>query len=336
MKLKKDKTYIIAEIGINHEGNLKKAIKLVREAKNSGADAVKFQMFKPETLANISSQKTEDQKKSLSKKETLFKMLKRVSLRTNDLMKLRKLSKNLKIDFICSIFDDESLKISKKLNLNAYKIASSDLTDLNLIKKISKLKKPIILSTGMGSKTEIAKVLKILKKNKIYLLHCVSMYPCPKDFVNLKRMTFLKKMHGNVGYSDHSLGVEASLLAISMGAKILEKHFTINKNNIGADHMLSADPKDLKIICDFALNYKKILGSGNIEPSIKEKKMRKFFRKSIYASRKILLGEKINETNIKSMRPQSHIKSEEFYKILGKKVKKNIKIYEPIKKNQIS
>tara|TARA_A100001015_G_scaffold228288_1_gene257960 strand:+ start:128 stop:1138 length:1011 start_codon:yes stop_codon:yes gene_type:complete len=335
MKIKKNKTYIIAEIGINHEGNIKNAIKLVKKAKNSGADAVKFQMFQPETLVNLNSRKTKDQNKTISKKETLYKMFKRVSLRTNDLIKLRRLSKNLKIDFICSVFDDESLKISKKLNLDAYKIASSDLTDINLIKKISKQNKPIVISTGMGSKTEIEKSLKILKKNKVYLLHCVSMYPCPKNFVNLKRMKSLKKICGAVGYSDHSQGNEASILAISMGAKILEKHFTMNKNRVGVDHMLSADPKDLKIICDFALNYKKILGDGDIEPSNNEKKMRKFFRKSIYSSREILSGEKISKFNIRTMRPQSHIKSEEYYNILGKKVKKNIKIYEPIKKNKI-
>ena len=335
MKLKQNKTYVIAEIGINHEGSLNNAIKLIRAAKNSGADAVKFQMFKPETLANKLSKKSEDQKKSISKKESLYQMLKRVSLKEKDLIKLRKLSKNLKIDFISSIFDEESLKISNKLNLDAYKIASSDLTDIVLIKKISKKKKPIILSTGMGSKIEIAKVLKLLKKNKVYLLHCVSMYPCPKNFANLNRMHALKKLCKNVGYSDHTLGIEASLMSISMGASVLEKHFTMNKKRVGADHMLSADPNDLKVICDYAINFKSLLGKGKIEPSSKEKKMRKFFRKSIYASKNIIAGTKINEKNTKFMRPQSHLKSEDFYKILGKKTKQKIEIYEPINNNKI-
>ncbi len=328
----KDKTYVIAEIGINHEGSLKKAIKLVREAKNSGADAVKFQLFKAETLASKSSKKTLDQKKSTSKKESLYEMLRRVTLGIKDLKKLRKLAKALKIDFICSVFDDGSLKMSKKLNLDAYKIASSDLTDLNLISKISNFKKPIILSTGMGSKTEINRALKILKKNKVYLLHCVSMYPCPKNFINLRRMNSLKKLHKKVGYSDHSIGIEASIKSISMGAKILEKHFTINKNSVGADHLLSADPHDLKIICDFALKHRHILGNGKIEPSYNEKKMRKFFRKSIYASRDILMGEKISEKNIKIIRPQSYIKSEDIYKILGKKIIKKKLKNEPLRK----
>jgi len=335
MKLKQNKTYVIAEIGINHEGSLNNAIKLIRAAKNSGADAVKFQMFKPETLANKLSKKSEDQKKSISKKESLYQMLKRVSLKEKDLIKLRKLSKNLKIDFISSIFDEESLKISNKLNLDAYKIASSDLTDIVLIKKISKKKKPIILSTGMGSEIEIVKVLKLLKKNKVYLLHCVSMYPCPKNFANLNRMHALKKLCKNVGYSDHTLGIEASLLSISMGASVLEKHFTMNKKRVGADHMLSADPNDLKVICDYAINFKNLLGKGKIEPSSKEKKMRKFFRKSIYASKNIIAGTKINEKNTKFMRPQSYLKSEDFYKILGKKTKKKIEIYEPINNNKI-
>ena len=273
MKIKKNSPYIIAEIGINHEGNFNLAKKSIKSAKDSGADAVKLQLFNPNTLAKEKSVKTNDQKKRISKKETLFQMLKRMSLNLNELKRLKKYAKNISLDFICSIFDEESLNLSKKIGLDAYKIASSDLTDLKLIKQIQKIDKPVILSTGMGSYNEIKTAIKILKGKKVYLLHCVSLYPCPISLINLKRMISLsRKFKLPTGYSDHSLGVNACLMALSMGSKIIEKHFTLNKNWIGADHELSADYKDMKIICDFSKNYQKLSGNGLIEPTTKEKK----------------------------------------------------------------
>ena len=182
----------------------------------------------------------------------------------------------------------------------------------------------------MASKKEILNTLKILKKKKLYLLHCVSLYPCPKKLVNLKRMISLKKITNNIGYSDHSLGINSSISAISMGAKILEKHFTLNRNKSGADHLLSAEPHELKIICDYAADHAISKGNGVIEPSFAEKKMRKFFRKSIYSTKVIMKGEKISRNNIKSMRPQNFLKSEYFEKILGKKAKKKINMSEAI------
>lgn len=277
MKIKTEKTYIIAEIGINHEGNFKKAINLIKSAKNSGADAVKFQIFKPETLASKNTKKTNDQKKNI-KTESLYNMWKRMEFSLSQWKKLKRLAINLNLDFISSVFDEESLKLSKKIDLSAYKVASSDLTDVKLLKDLSSLKKPIIISTGMGSVDEIKKALNILKKNKVYLLHCVSLYPCPVNLVNLRRMKNLSSMFNkDIGYSDHSLGINASLTSIMMGAKILEKHFTLDKNQKGADHKLSADPKDLKLISDYTNKFHKLLGNGKIEPSNKEKKNEKIF-----------------------------------------------------------
>ena len=336
MKIKNNKTYIIAEIGINHEGSFSCAKKLIKKAAESGADAVKFQIFKPETLASKMSKKTNDQKKRVKKKEDLFQMWKRMEFTLSQWKKLKTLSRKLKIDFISSIFDEESLKLSKKINLTAYKVASSDLTDVKLLKDLSLQKKNIIISTGMGSLNDIKKALKILRKRKVYLLHCVSLYPCPTNLINLKRMEALSsRFNKQVGFSDHSIGVSASLASISMGAKIIEKHFTLNKKKKGADHSLSADPNDLKIISEFANKFEVLKGNGKIEPDKSEKKMRKFFRKSIYAKLKISKGEKFTEKNIVCRRPQNSIKSENYFKIIKKRSNKDILIDQPIYQNDI-
>ena len=335
MKIKTEKTYIIAEIGINHEGNFKKAINLIKSAKNSGADAVKFQIFKPETLASKNTKKTNDQKKNI-KTESLYNMWKRMKFYLSQWKKLKRLAISLNLDFISSVFDEESLKLSKKIDLSAYKVASSDLTDVKLLKDLSSLKKPIIISTGMGSVDEIKKALNILKKNKVYLLHCVSLYPCPVNLVNLRRMKNLSSMFNkDIGYSDHSLGINASLTSIMMGAKILEKHFTLDKNQKGADHKLSADPKDLKLISDYTNKFHKLLGNGKIEPSNKEKKMRKFFRKSIYAKKDISKNGKLIKKNIVCRRPQNSIKSDDYFKIINKRLNKKIIANQAIYENDI-
>ena len=336
MKISKNQTYVIAEIGINHEGNFNLAKKSIRSAAYAGANAVKLQIFNPKTVAQRESIKTKEQKKRTPKKESLFQMLKRMTLNLNEYKKLKIYAKKMSLDFICSVFDTESLNLSKKIGLDAYKIASSDLTDLKLINEIKKVNKPIILSTGMGSYNEIKKAVRILKKKKIYLLHCVSLYPCPITSVNLKRINSLtNKFNLPVGYSDHSLGVNACFAAITMGSKVIEKHFTLNKKWKGADHELSADQKDMNMICNFAKNFKKLSGNGLIEPSNKEKKMRKFFRKSLFAKKNMKVGEKISLDKIEARRPAFYIKSENISKIIGKRIKNNILKDDPIKKSNI-
>lgn len=334
MKIKNNTPYVIAEIGINHEGNFNLAKKSIKSASLAGAQAVKLQLFNPKTLAQKKSKKTKDQKKRTSNKESLFQMLARMKLSLNQLKKLKTYSKSLSLDFICSIFDEESLQLSKKIGLDAYKIASSDLTDLKLIYEIKKLDKPIILSTGMGSFNEIKNAINILKGKKVFLLHCVSLYPCPNKYINLNRIKSLEKRFNlPIGYSDHSLGVNACLLAIMMDSKVIEKHFTINKSWKGADHILSADFKDMKTICDFAKSFQTIKGRGIIEPSNNEKKMRKFFRKSIFAKADIQKGEKILLKKIEARRPGIYLKAENFKKILNKKAKRKIFKDTPIQKN---
>lgn len=324
-------TYVIAEIGINFDGKFERAKKLIRLAKLCGVDAVKFQIFKARTLAREDTKKTSDQKKNLKKKDNLSKMWKKMELTEKQISLLSLIAKKNNLDFLCSVFDLESLKKTKKY-IDAIKVASSDITDIELIKEIAKTKKKIILSTGMANYKEIKNIFKYLKKNKVVLLHCVSLYPCPENLINLKRMTILKKkFNTQVGYSDHSIGNYASYAAISMGATVLEKHFTDNKMIKGADHLLSADQSDMTKIVNFSKMINKIKGDGLIRPSVKERNMKKFFRKSIYYNSDIKKGSVILKKNIFAARPFKFICSSKMKSLFGKKVKKNLKANMPVK-----
>ena len=328
---KLNKPYIIAEIGINHEGNYSIAKKLIIEAKKAGADAVKFQVFKPDTLAIENSKKTNFQKKT-SGKENLSNIWKRVSLTFNSLRKLKNTAKKLKIDFICTPFDFDSLKQIMKLNLSAIKVASSDITDIPLLSEIAKTQKPIILSTGMSNSNEISIALKAIKTKNVAILHCVSMYPCKYKQANLKRILALKKKFNQnvIGYSDHCKNFEASILALSMGAKIIEKHFTLDKNRKGLDHSLSADPNDLKVICDFAKNMNYLYGKETINVSKKEKKSKKSFRKGIYFNNHIQKNHIISNEDLIIRRPENKTKPKMYFKVIGKKAKKKYNLHDDV------
>ena len=336
MKIRKNKTYIIAEIGINHEGKYNIAKKLILNAAKAGADAVKFQIFNPITLATPEIKKTQHQKRKNKKKESLFKMWNRMTFTLNQWKNLKRIAKAKSLDFICSVFDEESIKKAKSIGIDAYKIASSDLTDYKLFKILKNVKKPILLSTGMGSRIEIKNAISRIRSKNIYILHCVSLYPCPGNFVNLKRIISLKKKYNKpTGYSDHSIGTNACIGAIALGAKIIEKHFTLNKKKLGSDHMLSADLKDLKEICNFGKNFKKQLGTGSIEPSKKEKGMRKFFRKSIFAKNDIFPNDTFSLKNLDTRRPSANLTADKIDMIINKKAKKKINKNEIIKLHYI-
>lgn len=332
MRIKRNSTYIIAEIGINHEGNFARAKKLVNLAKKSGVDAVKFQVFKPETMAQKVSKKTDLQKKSTNQKESLYNMWKRVELKENELRKLKILTKKLSLDFICSAFDEESLHIVKKLKPAAIKIASSDINDVELLKEAKKLKLPVIISTGMATQKDISKAIKLFQKQNSFFLHCVSMYPVPENFINLNRMMSIKNRYKvNVGYSDHSNNFHAAFASVSLGAQILEKHFTDNKKRIGADHSLSADFREMKSIVEFSKKISILRGNGLIEPTKKEAAYKKYFRKGIYASREIKKGEKFSKNNIIKRRPENSSEIQKYLGLIGKKSKFNYKPKDTIK-----
>lgn len=324
---KLNKPYIIAEIGINHEGCYNTAKKLISEAKKAGADAVKFQVFEPATIATENARKTKLQKKN-SGKENLADIWKRVCLSKQSLMKLRLFANNIRIDFICTPFDFKSLALVKKLNVDALKIASSDITDIPLLSEIAKSTKPIIISTGMSNDKEITRALNTIKKKNISILHCVSLYPCEYHKANLRRILALKRKYKNyaIGYSDHCKSVLASILAINLGATIIEKHFTLDKNKMGLDHSLSADTFDLKIICDYAKNFNLLLGTKKIIPSSYERNFKKLFRKGIYFKKTLNKNEVITKEHLIIRRPENFARPELYNFIVGKKVKKRMNV----------
>lgn len=332
----KKSCYIIAEIGINHEGNFERAKKLVLNAKKAGANAVKFQYFNPETLAEKKSKKTSSQSRNTNSKESLFEMWKRMKFSFNQFKKLKEISKKNNLDFICSIFDKESLDQCIKLNIDAIKVASGDITDHYLLENIAKVKKPILVSTGMADKYEIKKALKILDKKEVYLLHCVSLYPVPFKKENLLRINSLKNLTKKIGYSDHSPNINTSLLAVSMGVDILEKHFTLKKTDLGADHSISADYHDLKTICDFAKQIPYLKGDGQIRPSHNELYMKKFFRKSIYYKKNLRKNTKIKLSDIYFRRPKKGVCASEIKKIIGKKIRINSVKDHPLRKEDFN
>tara|TARA_B100001123_G_C15291934_1_gene1017779 strand:- start:757 stop:1761 length:1005 start_codon:yes stop_codon:yes gene_type:complete len=329
--MKRSKTYVIAEIGINHNGSIKIAKKLIVDAKISGADAAKFQIFEPETLGRPKMQKNKDQKKNSKKNVTLDKMWKKVYLNEKKIKVLKKFCKKNNLDFICSVFDKKSLTKVLSIGVDYIKIASSDINDIFLLKEVKSSGKKVILSTGMANLKEINRAKKILGK-KVDILHCVSMYPCPIKYANLYRITQLRKELGvNIGYSDHTKGNNACKIAIMLGAKVIEKHFTYNKKLIGADHNISADKGDLKEIVQFARNYEEYLGNGKIKPSPLEEKNKNFFRKGLYFSKDIKNKKKININDLAFLRPSNAMDVSNYKSILGKKLKKNVYKFQKIK-----
>jgi N,N'-diacetyllegionaminate synthase len=331
-----NKPYIIAEIGINHEGRYDYISKLIYSAKRAGANAVKFQIFTAESLADKNSKIKKNFYKK-NKKETLFNMWKRLEIDNKKLNLINSLCKKIKIDLIFSIFDYDSLLRLKKIKIKFIKIASSDINDFPLLERIKKFRKKIIISTGMASEAEIKKIINFFGKKNIFLLHCVSLYPCPENKINLRRIEKLrKKFKIDVGFSDHTIGVNASIIALSNGANILEKHFTLNKKSDGPDHKLSANETDLKLICDFSKKINLLKGNGKINPSKEEMKMLNFARKSIYVKKNIFKNDLFTSDNLEVRRPKGFFEPVQLNKIINKKSSTNIKSGTNLKSTHIS
>jgi N,N'-diacetyllegionaminate synthase len=329
MKIDNKRTFIIAEAGVNHNGSIKKALKLIDVAKRSGADAIKFQTFKAENLATDYAPKAEYQKYKSVKKETQFQMLKKLEL-TDEMHKVCfKECKKKKIIFISSAFDLESLEYLKKFNLNYFKVPSGEITNLPYLEALGKFGRKIILSTGMSNTSEIKKALKILatngaKKNNIILMQCTSAYPAPYCEINLNTIATLREVFKlNIGFSDHSLGIQASIAAVALGAKVIEKHLTLNKKLKGPDHRASLNPKEFKLMVDSIRVVEKTLGDKIKKITKSEKKNIYIVRKSIVASTKIKKNEKFSNFNITCKRPGTGISPLLFKKLIGRKSIKN-------------
>ena len=330
-----NKTIIIAEAGVNHNGKFSLAKKLIDIAKDSGADIVKFQTFRSENLVTKKAKKANYQKKHLPN-ESQYKMLKKLELSFEEFIKLKKYASKKKIEFMSTGFEIDSLEFLKKLKLQRYKIPSGEITNYPLLRFIGSLKKKVILSSGMSTLQDIKSALNVIVKSgtklkNITVLHCNTAYPTPFKDVNLNAMTTIKNKCGvDVGYSDHTLGIEVPIAAVTLGAKIIEKHFTINKNLPGPDHHASLEPEELKKMISSVRIIEKSLGSYSKLTSSSESINKKIVRKSIVAYKDILKGNIFSKNNLTTKRPGNGISPMMINKLLGKKSKKYYKIDEKI------
>ncbi len=334
----KKKTIIIAEAGVNHDGNFDKAIKLVDAAKFAGANIIKFQTFKTEDLAIKNIKKPEYIKKNIDlKKNTQFEILKKLELSNSDLKKIINYCKKIKIEFMSSPFDLESIKLLHKLGVKKFKIPSGEINNIPYLEEIGKLNKEIIISTGMSDLLEIKRALNILlkfgtKKSKITVLHCTTDYPTRFKDVNLNAMNEIKrKLSVNVGYSDHTIDITVPIAAVTLGALVIEKHITLNNNSKGPDHKASLNKYDFKKMVDSIKNLEISLGSKIKNITASEKKNIRLIRKSIVAKCKIQKGDFFTKKNLTTKRPGNGISSSKWYEIIGKKSKYNFKKDEFIK-----
>jgi N,N'-diacetyllegionaminate synthase len=323
--------FIIAEAGVNHNGSLDLAKKLIDVASSAGADAVKFQTFKATNLATKRSQKAAYQKETTNKEETQFEMLKKFELDKKAHEELISYCEDKKIIFLSSPFDIESINLLNDLGLKIFKIPSGEITNLPYLQHIGKLNKKIILSTGMSNMDEIKSALDILinsgtKKNNITILHANTEYPTPIKDVNLKAMVSIgSEFDIEFGYSDHTMGIEVDIAAVAMGATCIEKHFTLNKNMEGPDHKASLEPYQFKEMVEKIRNIELALGDGIKKPSQSELSNIDIVRKSIVAKTKINKGDIFNENNLTTKRPGSGISPMRWDKILNTKASKDYK-----------
>jgi len=323
------KTFIIAEAGCNHNGKIEIAFKLIDQAKKCGADAIKFQAFNPDDLVSKNAKIAPYARKN-NFKNSQYELQKKISLSFEKFLLLKNYSKKKRIKFICSAFDLKSLDLLKKMKLDIIKIPSGEINNLPYLNSLKNNTNNLIFSTGMSSMKEINFLKKHFfskyKKNKMAILHCTSSYPCSNENVNLNTINLLKeKFNVPIGFSDHTTSVDIPSYAVSMGSKIIEKHFTLSKKMKGPDHFMSLNINEFKNMVSKIRDIEIIV--GNFEKKIfdVEKKISKFARKSLVAEEDIYPGDIFDEFNISIKRPGTGISPMNYYRILGKKSKKFLK-----------
>ena len=315
------KVYIIAEAGVNHNGSLDIAKKLVDEAKKSGADCIKFQTFIAENIISKNAKQAKYQTKNIGKEQSQLEMIKKLELSFEDFKQLNNYCIEKNIDFLSTAFDLESIDFLESLGMNTWKIPSGEITNLPYLIKIAKLKKKVILSTGMSTMQEIEDAVNIFKEygtNDIRILHCTTQYPTLFEDVNLNAMLSIKEKFGyDVGYSDHTKGIEVPIAAVALGATVIEKHFTLDNNMIGPDHKASLQPDELKKMVKSIRNIELSLGDGRKVVANSEKENMSIARKSIVAKKSIRKGQLLSEENITVKRPGDGISPMRWFDILG-------------------
>ena len=315
---------IIAEAGVNHNGDYELAKQLVLKAKEAGVDYVEFQTAKPELVISKFAEMADYQKVNTGKVESQLEMCKRIHLNLEDYKPLKAFCEEVGVKFISTPFDLVSIDVLEELDMDFWKIPSGEITNYPYLVKIAKTHRPVVLSTGMCEVIEIHNAINVLVENglrrdQISLLHCNTEYPTPFHDVNLRAMNALSEEFGvKVGYSDHTVGIEVPVAAVALGAKIIEKHFTLDHNLPGPDHIASLEPDELKQMVDSIRNIEKSLGSGIKQVSNSERKNIVIARKSIIAAKDIKKGEFFTEDNLTVKRPGNGISPMRWNEVIGK------------------
>ena len=320
------RTLIIAEAGVNHNGSLEIAKQLVRAAKECGADIVKFQTAKLDSLVSKHAEMADYQKKNIGKEESQKDMLRKLLLNYEDFLELADYCKKIGIMFLSTPFDIESIHFLNPMQ-DIWKVPSGEITNYPYLVEIAKTGKRVILSTGMSEMNEIEAAVKLLQEQgtqDITILHCTTECPAPLNKVNLNVMNTLKEAFAcPVGYSDHTQGIEVSLAAVALGAQVIEKHFTLDRAMKGPDHKASLEPDELRALVDGVRNIERALGTGEKKPSAIEMKNRLVARKSIVAARDIHAGEVFSAENLATKRPGSGISPMLWNTVIGQKAKRD-------------
>lgn len=330
-----DKVIIIAEAGVNHNGNYDLAVKMIHEAKRAGADYVKFQTAVPELVISTFAPKAEYQKETTGADESQLDMCRAIHLPLTDYVKLAAICKEEGIGFMSTPFDLVSIDVLEELDMDYWKIPSGEITNLPYLRKIASKHRPVIMSTGMCEMQEIADALAVLEaggltRDQITLLHCNTQYPTPFADVNLAAMHTIAATFGTkVGYSDHTRGIEVPIAAVAMGAKVIEKHFTLDCNMEGPDHKASLEPHQLKAMVDAIRNVEEAIGSAEKHATASETPNKEVARKSIVAARAIAQGEMLTEENITVKRPGNGISPMLWDSVIGTKAKRDF-IYDEL------
>ncbi|MDP2684171.1 MAG: N-acetylneuraminate synthase [bacterium] len=315
--------FIIAEAGVNHNGDLDLAFKLIDVAVDAGVDAVKFQTFNAETLVTRDAKQAEYQSQNIGKEESQFEMLKRLELSKEDHKELFDYANKSGIIFLSTPFSDIDTDFLDGLGVPLFKVGSSDTNNYPSLRHIASKGKPMIVSSGMSTLEEVCEAVSVMKdsgNNDIVILHCNTQYPTPMEEVNLLAMLTMKeKCDVLVGYSDHTTGIEVPIAAVALGAVVIEKHFTLDRNMEGPDHKASLEPAELQAMVKAIRNTEKALGSSEKKPTEVAVEVAQVAQKSLISARNIKAGEIINKEDIVIKRPGSGIKPKELEKVVGKK-----------------
>lgn len=316
-----EKTIIIAEAGVNHNGSIDIAYQLIDKAKEAGADVVKFQTAKAENVISKFAPKADYQKKTTGASESQLDMAKKLTLSYDQFLSLKNYCKKKEIEFLSTPFDLESIDFLYNMGCRFWKIPSGEITNYPYLVKIAKTELPVVMSTGMANMDEIESAVNLLHDNgsgDITLLHCTTEYPVPIREVNLNAMLTLRnRFKCSVGYSDHTNGIEIPIAAVAMGASVIEKHFTLNRNMAGPDHKASLEPKELADMVLAIRNVESALGDGIKRPTNSEIKNMIIARKSIVAATKIHAGQILTKENITTKRPGNGINPMKWNDVIG-------------------